>query len=88
MTDIDKSYKFDNSISELSFELESYQNNLLNLFGLEESFPREVKVIIKGKRIWWKPWKRRPDKEYYFPKVDVTTNNGIDYTLKISERMD
>ena len=69
------------NVPELSFELETFDF----LIPQPEPESRELKIIIRGKRIWWKPWRRRPDKEYYFPKVDVTTTNGVDYTFKISE---
>lgn len=30
---------------------------------------KPMEIRIQGKRIWWKPWRRRPDKVYHFPNV-------------------
>jgi hypothetical protein len=35
---------------------------------------RSLDVVIKGKRIWWKPWRRRPDKSWHFPAVRISDN--------------
>jgi hypothetical protein len=33
----------------------------------DDSLVQDVKVIVVGKRIWWKPWKREI-KEYYIKR--------------------
>jgi hypothetical protein len=43
-------------------------------------FIQDVKVIVKGERIWWKPWKRYPDKEYFFPNVRISTEDFLNYS--------
>ena len=41
---------------------------------------QDVKVIVVGKRIWWKPWKRDV-KEYYFKDVNISTEDFLNFTF-------
>jgi GH18 family chitinase len=46
----------------------------------DDSLVQDVKVIVVGKRIWWKPWKREI-KEYYIKDVNVSTEDFLNFTF-------
>ncbi len=58
-------------LPELTFDLEDFSaESLFKAIGIEpDAPPKPMEIRIQGKRIWWKPWRRRPDKVYHFPNV-------------------
>lgn len=58
------------SIGDRSMTFETYEVNqelLAALLGDPTPSPASLTVKARGKRYWWKPWRRRPDRIWYFP---------------------
>lgn len=57
-------------LPELKFDLEDFTaDSMFEAIGIKPEVSTPVEIRIKGKRIWWKPWCRRPDTVYNFPNV-------------------
>lgn len=54
----------------LTFDVWQVNPDSIDVFA-GKAVPSELTVKVRGKRYWWKPWKRRPDKQWYFPSVEI-----------------
>lgn len=50
-------------------------------FGFPTQPDVPLTIRIRGKRIWWKPWKRRPDTTHYFPHTRIEHQPDGSFTV-------
>lgn len=79
------------SIGDRSMTFETYEVNqelLAALLGDPTPPPASLTVKTRGKRYWWKPWRRRPDRIGYFPAATfdphLTESGEMGFTARLA----
>lgn len=64
----------DAKVGEITFDLKSFDLGQFSATAdtsVGSPTSRPLIVTVPGKRYWWKPWRRRPDRVFHFPNATI-----------------